>query len=227
MINNPKFWAIMLIGPPGSGKGTQAELLAEKFGLFHIQTSKLGEAKINNPDLVKSNSEVAEAKKLYDSGKLWPHTWTASLVIEKIEEMAFQKKGVVLDGSPRIIHEAVLEMPMIKALYGSENIKVFEIKLSSGESFKRNSHRRICKLNQHPIPNFPEYENITACPQDGSEIIVRTLDDPELIKKRYQVYKIETEPVIDFLIKEGYNVLTIDGEQSIEDVYRDILNKLW
>ncbi len=218
---------IILIGPPGSGKGTQAEMLAEKLGLFHLQTSKLGEAKINNPELVKNNLEIAEAKQLYDSGKLWPHTWTASLVIEKVEEMASLGKGIVLDGSPRVIHEAVLEMPIMKALYGSDNIKIFEIKLSDEESFKRNSHRRICKLNQHPIPNFPEFENITACPKDGSEIIVRTLDDPEVIKKRYQVYLSETEPIIDFLIKEGYNLVTINGEQPIEDVQRDILDKLW
>ena len=218
---------IILVGPPGSGKGTQADMLAEKLGLFHLQTSKLGEAKINDPEQVKNKPEVAEAKQLYDSGKLWPHAWTASLVIEKVEEMAAQNKGIVLDGSPRVIHEAVLEMPIKKALYGQENIKAFEIKLSKEESIKRNSHRRICKLNQHPIPNFPEFENITTCPQDGSEIITRTLDNSGVLEKRYEVYQAETEPVVDFLKKEGYNLITINGEQPIEDVHRDILDKLW
>ena len=82
-----KKWAVILIGPPGSGKGTQAELLAEKFGLFHLETSKLGEEKINNPELVRKDQEVAEAKRLYNKGELFPPPWTVKIMVEKIREL--------------------------------------------------------------------------------------------------------------------------------------------
>src|SRR3989344_4081660 len=77
--------AIFLIGPPGSGKGTQADLLAQRFGLVHVQTSKLGEEKINNPELVENDHEIAEVKRLYDKGELFPPPWTVKIVLEKVK----------------------------------------------------------------------------------------------------------------------------------------------
>lgn len=217
---------IILIGPPGSGKGTQAELLAKKFNLFNLRTSKLGEAKINDPELVKNDPEVAEAKRLYDQGDLFPPAWIEKIVMEKVKELASRGESIVFDGSPRTLPEAQSEMPIFTDLYGQDNIKVFYIKLSAEETLKRNSHRRICKANQHPIPNFKEFENITVCPEDGSDLIVRTLDDPEVIKERYDVFLRRTEPIIDFLKSKEYNVIEINGEQPIEKVHEDIVSQL-
>jgi len=226
MVNKSKYKVIILIGPPGSGKGTQAKMLAEKLKLFHLQTSKLGEAKINDPELVKNDPEVAEAKKLYDSGGLFSPEWIQKLVLEKVKELVAQNKGIIFDGSPRTLDEAEKELPELESVFGRENIKIIKINLSEYESLKRNSHRRVCKLNQHPIPNFPEFENVKICPEDGSEIILRSLDDPETIKTRYKVYMEETYPVFDFFKSKGYNITEINGEQPIENVQKDILNKL-
>ena len=101
-----------------------------------------------------------------------------------------------------------------------------EFNLTKEESIKRNSSRRICKKNRHPIPGFPQYRDLMTCPEDGSPIIRRELDKPEIIKERYRVYKAETEPVLDYLKKNGYDVITIEGEQPIEKVQEDILKYL-
>lgn len=221
-----KKWAVFLIGPPGSGKGTQADLLAEKFGLIHIQTSKLGEEKINNPELVKNDPEIAEVKKLYDKGELFPPPWTVKIVLEKVKELAEQERGIVFSGSPRTMYEAENELPYFENLYGRENIKIINLKIGEGESVSRNSNRRICKASGHPIPNFENTKNLTFCPQDGSEIITRSLDTPETIKTRNEVYRRRTEPILALFKDKKYNILEINGEQTIEKVFQDILDKL-
>lgn len=216
-------WAVFLIGPPGSGKGTQADLLAQRFGLVHIQTSKLGEEKINNQELVKNDPEIAEVKRLYDKGELFPPPWIVKIVLQKVQELANEDKGAVFSGSPRTIYEAEQEIPYFENLYGKENIKVINIKIDEEESVNRNSNRRVCKANGHPIPNFDQFKNMLVCPQDGSEIITRGLDTPETIKTRNEVYHRRTEPILAFLGEKGYNVIDINGEQPIDKVFSDIL----
>ena len=218
--------AIFLIGPPGSGKGTQADLLAQRFGLVHVQTSKLGEEKINNQELVKNDPELAEVKRLYDKGELFPPPWTVKIVLEKAQELAGQGKGIIFSGSPRTIYEAEQEMPYFENLYGKENIKVVNIKIDEEESVFRNSNRRVCKASGHPIPNFDQFKNMLVCPQDGSEIITRGLDTPETIKTRNEVYHRRTEPILAFLKEKGYNMIDINGEQPIDKVFQDILQEI-
>ncbi len=221
-----KKWAVFLIGPPGSGKGTQADLLAEKFGLVHVQTSKLGEEKINNQELVKSDLEIAEVKKLYDKGELFPPPWTVKIVLEKAKELADRGQGIIFSGSPRTIYEVEQELPYFENLFRKENIKVINIKINEEESMKRNSHRRVCKLNGHPIPNFEQFKNVQVCPHDGSEIIIRSLDTPDTIQTRNEVYERRTAPILDFLEKKGYKAIEVDGVQPIQKVFQDIINNL-
>jgi len=218
---------VIFIAPPGAGKGTQANLLAEKFGFVHVETSKLGEAKIKDPELVKKDPEVAEAKRLYEKGELFPPPWTTKLVIEKIRELASEGKGIVFSGSPRTLYEAEHELPEFEKLYGRDNIKIFYITLSEEESVKRNSERRICEKYHHPIPRpeyDPKFKDITVCPWDGSPIITRpALDKPEVIRERYKVFLRDTAPVLDYLREKGYNIIEINGEQLIEKVFEDIV----
>lgn len=216
---------IILIGPPGSGKGTQAELLAKKFNLVHFETSKVLEKKLKKID--PKDKELVKAKKLYDAGKLVTPKLVAKIVIKEIEDVYKKGKGINFSGSPRTLFEAKKEMPLLEKLYGKENIKIFYLKISQKESVKRNSVRKICKKNRHPIPfTLPEYKNIKKCPWDGSEIITRSLDKPEIIKKRYKVFLKDTKPVISYLKEKGYKVYNIKGEQPIEKVFNDILSKM-
>lgn len=221
-----KKWAVILIGPPGSGKGTQAELLAEKFGLFHLETSKLGEEKINNPELVRKDQEVAEAKRLYNKGELFPPPWTVKIMVEKIRELAKEGQGIVFSGSPRTLHEAENELPILEEAYEKDNVRAIHLNLTKEESVRRNSSRRVCKANRHSIPDFPMFKDITTCPKDGSELIKRSLDTPETISVRYEVYLRQTQPILSFVQEGGYNIIEIEGEQDIEKVFDDILKGL-
>lgn len=209
------------MGPPGSGKDTQAELLARELKLVEIKSSHLIEQKFAKAD--KVDPVMAEQKRQYQSGGLVDSKMVEGWVVEAIGNAAASGRGIVANGWPRRVDEAAMEMAAVERHYAKENIKVVSIALSEGETVKRNSKRRVCQVNGHPILDM----KITVCPEDGSAIITRADDTPETIKKRYQVYVSETAPILDFLSKQGYNVITIDGEQSIEDVHREILNKLW
>ena len=219
-MSEQKKLVMILIGPPGSGKGTQAEMLAEKFGLFHLETSKLVEGAVKNAD--PNDDEFRAAKEAWTSGKLVASETIVKLTLDKIKSIAESGKGIILSGSPRTLYEVEREQPLFESLYGWDKIKVVNIKLSEEESVKRNSFRRICRINRHPIPNFPEFENIKKCPKDGSSIITRALDNPEVIKVRYKTYLEETEPVIDFLRNKGYKKIKIKSEQPIDKVFEDI-----
>jgi len=216
--------AVVLIGPIGSGKSTQADLLSEDFGIFHFETSKIIWEKLNKAD--PDDKILQREKEIFKSGKLVTPEIVKKIVIERVHELAQAGKGIVFSGSPRTVPEAKEEIPVFEQLYGKENVYVVYIALSEEEVIRRNSKRRICKQNEHPIPNFPQFENIIECPRDGSEIITRLLDAPEKIRIRYKTYIEETKPVIDIFRKFGYKVLEVNGEQSIEAVHEDIVKAL-
>lgn len=215
---------VFLIGPPGSGKGTQAELLAKELGFEHFEISKVIENKFKEAD--PNDKEIVHQKEHWISGELVHQELVAKWFLEKVSELKNQVQGFVFSGSARAVDQAEKELNFLSKIYGKENIVAVEIKLSEGESVKRNSARRICKENRHPIPNFPEYADIKVCPEDGSEIITRELDKPEIIKERYQVYLRDTAPVIDYFKENGYKLKEINGEQPIEKVFEDIKESL-
>lgn len=225
MTNESKKWAVILIGPPGSGKDTQAELLARELNFMEIKTSKIIEDKLKLAD--PNDAVMNHEKELKESGQLNTSSLVEAWAIEKIEEVGKSGFGLVANGWPRNIEEVESEMAAVEKYYPKDSIKIVTITLSEEESIKRNSKRRVCEKNGHPIFDTKNNEGITVCPEDGSAIIFRADDTPETIKKRYQVYIDQTQPVIDFLSKQRYNLITINGEQPIESVHRDILDKLW
>ncbi len=213
---------IIFIAPPGAGKGTQSDVLSRKFGFFHLETSRVLEDQlINQGD--STDPEIVEARRLYWAGELITPSLVAKLVIKEIEELHKEGKSIVFSGSFRTSEEATKEIPIVERLYGKENIKIFNITLSEGESIKRNSNRRVCEKSRHPIPNLPKYKDLTECPWDGSAIIKRPLDKSEVIKERYRIYGRDTKPVLNYIKDQDYDIITIHGEQTIEKVSEDIL----
>ncbi len=222
----------IILGPPGAGKGTQANLLAERFGLEHNETSKVIEAffkkNSSNKDLKLEiegeNYPVSEEIRKWKEGELCSPPFVVWLLEEKIKKLAKEKKGVVFSGSPRTIYEAKKIMPLLKNLYSEEKIKIFFLKLSVKDSVFRNSHRRICSLARHPIIWSEETENLTICPLDGSKLQKRELDDAEIIKERYKVFEKRTLPILDWLKENNYEVIKIDGSPPVAEVFHNVLN---
>jgi adenylate kinase len=215
---------VILIGPPGSGKGTQAELLSKKLGLFHLESSKVIEDKFK--DASTNDKIIVREKRLWESGKLNTPELVLEWMVARARELINDGKGLVFSGSPRTLVEAEGLIPAIEELVGKENVGVLNIELSEEDSVKRNSKRRICEKFRHPIPDFPEFRHLKKCPKDGSDLVTRSLDDPETIPIRYKEYLDRTAPILGLMKKMGYKIPKINGEQSIEIVFNEILKNL-
>ncbi len=215
----------ILIGAPGSGKGTQAELIAKKYKVVHFETSKIIEKRLAKAR--PSDKEKMLKKKQDYTNTLVIPAHVARIDFNEIKESHKKGNGIVFSGSPRTLLEAKVEMPLLKKLYNQKNIHIFYVKLTKKESVKRNSVRKICVKNRHPIPfTLPEFKNIKKCPLDGSEIVTRALDKPAIIAKRFKVFLKDTKPVLKYFKDNGYKVVTINGEQPIEKVHKDIIKRL-
>ncbi|MEK7503839.1 MAG: nucleoside monophosphate kinase [Patescibacteria group bacterium] len=222
---------VIILGPPGSGKGTQAELIAGKFNLYNLETSKIIESKVMKAQ--KGEYALVAGKKYYFShekelwvkGILCSPPFVSFLVRTKLQELAEVGRGIVMSGSPRTLPEGEDIIPLIKKLYGAQNIRVILLELTPEQTIWRNSHRRICELMRHPILSTQkEFLSLTHCPLDGSKLMKRRgLDDPETIKTRLKEYKERTFPLVNYLKKQKLKVNKINGERSVEDVHKDVL----
>ncbi|OGZ70310.1 MAG: hypothetical protein A2904_01585 [Candidatus Staskawiczbacteria bacterium RIFCSPLOWO2_01_FULL_33_9] len=224
---------IILFGPPGAGKGTQAELLSDKLGYYHFESSKIIEATFKNESKDKvftiegTDYKVGDEIKKWESGNLNSPPFVVFLMTEKIKDLAEDGKSIIFSGSPRTVYEAEKEIPLLIQLYGKENIKFVLLEISAETTIFRNSHRRICELIRHSILFTKETEHLKLCPLDGSLLVKRKgLDDPETIKNRLVIYKEQTYPVTHHIEKEGILVRKVNGEQSVSDVFSEILEKL-
>lgn len=224
---------IILLGPPGSGKGTQAELLSEKLNLYYIETSKIIEANVMKAkpgDFVKIEGKkysLLEEKTFWKTGKLCTPEVVSFWIKIKTKELSKEGRGLVFAGSPRTLYEGKEVIPLLKKIYGSKNIKIFLLEISPEETMFRNSKRRICELMRHPILADEETEKITKCPLDGSKLIRRKgLDDPEVIKVRLKEYRERTYPLIDYFKEQGLKVKKINGEKPVVNVFDALLETL-
>lgn len=224
---------IFLFGQPGAGKGTQAEILADKTGYYHFESSKIIEACFKNekPDKVfeieGETFKIEDEKKRWEAGLLNSPPFVVFLMVEKIKDLAKEGKSIIFSGSPRTVYEAEREVPLLKELYGLENIRFVMLEITPETTVFRNSHRRICELIRHSILFTKETETLTLCPLDGSNLVKRKgLDDPDTITKRLEVFKEQTYPVIEVIEKQGLHLHKVNGEQSVADVHKDIVEAI-
>ncbi len=228
---------VILFGAPGAGKGTQGELVSEKLSLYYFETSKILERSFNRTENLSESKMIVEEdgqkfnvldeKKLWLEGKLCDPPFVVNLVKKEIKKLFEEGKGLLISGSPRTVYEAKKLMPFLYDLYGKENIKTILIKISPEETIFRNSHRRICELMRHPIIYNEETKDLKICPLDGSKLIRRKgLDDPETIKVRLKEYKERTMPLLEIIKNDGLTIHEINGEQTVANVFSDILKAL-
>jgi adenylate kinase len=225
--------AVILMGAPGAGKGTQGELLSDKLNLYYFETSRILERAFANAkknDFVKIGGKKYYIKKqetLWKAGLLCDPQFVNFLTEKRIKELYRFGENLVLSGSPRTMGEARKLVPLLEKLYGKKNIKAVLIEVPPEETIYRNSHRRICSLMRHPILYSKETKNLKHCPLDGSKLLRRKgLDDPETIKVRLREYRERTLPVINFLKERGLKIRKVKGVGTVEQVFKRISKAL-
>lgn len=203
--------AIILYGAPGSGKGTQANLLAHKLDLIHFDTGKFLEALVHDPKKQK-NPIIAREKKLFDSGVLNTPSFVLSHLKSQVKKIAGAGLGIIFSGSPRTLYEAKGLMPILEKLYKRRNIFVFELDVPDNIPSKRNSVRLICTICGYPLLTaFYPSKNPKHCPVCAGPFYRRTLDNSKTIKVRLGEYQKRTQVIFKFLIDRKYHVHKING----------------
>ena len=206
---------IIMLGAPGAGKGTQAKMIADKYGVPHISTGDIFRAKIKN------GTELGmEAKKYMDQGLLVPDELTVRILLDRVAQDDC-KNGYVLDGFPRTIPQAeVLDSELTKL--GDHIDYAINVDVPDENIVKRMSGRRACLTcgaTYHIEHVPPKKEGI--CDVCGSELVLRDDDKPETVKNRLNVYHEQTQPLIDFYTEKGV-LKTVDGTVPMEEVFAAI-----
>lgn len=223
--------AVILYGPPGSGKSTQADLVARATGLIRIDTGKLMEEKIYDPANA-NDAYIQEQRTLFEGGKWCDPKWAYEIVTDKIKQLASVGSGIVLAGSPKTLEEAFGAAAhggmygVLEEKYGKENIFTFYLEMKHDLSVTRNANRLVCDvcLNQF-LPSKMISRETPTCPICGGPLKKRSLDKPDVISLRVQEFKKRTEPIIQKIKERGYAIHAIDGEQPPYKVLADI--KQW
>lgn len=220
------FKAYFFLGAPGSGKGTQIKMLVEKLGLVHLISSKTGKDYI----ATHNDPKTLRQKERYDSGLLWEADWMFSVITEKVGEIFTHQegcKGIVFDGSPRTLFEAENFYKFLVDFIGKDNLKIINLKVNENNLLDRVANRLICTVSANHVFIKSEKLNIgTTCPSgDGGVLMQRDLDNIEIFKVRMDSYRNETVPALEYL-RSQHEVIDIDGDQSIEKVQKDIMEKI-
>lgn len=206
---------IIMLGAPGAGKGTQAKMIADKYGVPHISTGDIFRANIKN------GTELGmEAKKYMDQGLLVPDELTVRILLDRVAQDDC-KNGYVLDGFPRTFPQAeVLDSELTKL--GDHIDYAINVDVPDENIVKRMSGRRACLTcgaTYHIEHVPPKKEGI--CDVCGSELVLRDDDKPETVKNRLNVYHEQTQPLIDFYTEKGV-LKTVDGTVPMEEVFAAI-----
>jgi adenylate kinase len=206
---------LILIGPPGAGKGTQAERLQHDFQLPFISTGEMLR------EHVKQETDLGrQAKSYMDAGDLVPDELILAMVAERLRAPDAQD-GFILDGFPRNLEQAAALEKQLSEL-GRRVTAALLIDVPDEELVRRLSGRRVCVKgghNYHVEFDPPKHEGV--CDQDGSRLVQRDDDKPEVIKNRLEVYHEKTTPLIDYFDQQGL-MRRIDGTRPAPEVHDHI-----
>ena len=203
---------LVLVGPPGAGKGTQAQFLAAHFSIPHIATGDIFRANL------KAGTELGnQAREFMDRGELVPDSITNNMVASRLEEQD-ALNGFLLDGWPRNVAQAeVLRAMMIEKKTPLN--AVLEFALADKEIIARLSSRRTCRDCGAPSVG------VDKCPTCGGEVYQREDDKAEVIARRLEVYAEQTAPIISFYRNEGL-LISVSASGSVQDITASAISAL-
>ncbi|MDO4778413.1 MAG: adenylate kinase [Tissierellia bacterium] len=210
---------LILLGPPGAGKGTQAKRIIEDYNLVHISTGDIFRSNI------KQETELGlKVKDILASGALVPDELTNDIVFDRLSKDDC-KNGFLLDGYPRNLNQAkALDNWILQNRL--ELTKVLDITVDKQLLIKRISGRRVCPNcggSYHIVNEPPKVEGI--CDKCGTSVIQRPDDNEETIRQRIEIYENQTSPLIEYYKKQG-KLVEFDGNKSIDEVYSDVKDSL-
>ena len=206
---------LILLGAPGAGKGTQAEIISEKYNIPTVSTGNIIRAALKN------GTEMGlKAKSYIDAGELVPDNVVIGIIKERLSEPDC-KEGYILDGFPRTIPQAVALDDMGFVIDAALSIEV-----ADSEIVKRMSGRRVCEkcgASYHTEYKKPDVEGV--CNICGGNLVIRKDDEPETVKNRLNVYHEQTEPLKDFSKSCG-KLIEVQGQDEVKDTTRLVLEAL-
>lgn len=208
---------LILLGPPGAGKGSQAKSLAIRYGIPQVSTGEILRAAVRD----KTGLSV-KAKSYMDRGALVPDNLVVEIVAERLKKDDC-KSGFILDGFPRTIPQAEAVEAMLGAL-GKKIDHVINLEVAHKEIVKRLSGRRVCRdcgEGYHIIFNPPVDDK--KCDKCKGELYQRDDDKEDTIEARLKVYEDHTAPLVDFYKKKG-SLVTIDGIGGFQEITEKIVN---
>jgi adenylate kinase len=210
---------LVLLGAPGAGKGTQADLLTKKLKLAHIASGDLFRQALS-----KGTELGLQAKSYMEKGQLVPNEITIKMVLERITAPDCQA-GIILDGFPRNEEQAKALDAALKVQNKGIDKAVY-IKVSEQELLTRLTGRWICRACQAPYHEVNSPPKVAGkCDKCGGELYQRADDNTQTIKKRLEVFFAETAPLIDYYSKSG-KLLEVQGEGTMEDISARIVSAL-
>tara|TARA_B100001167_G_scaffold30881_1_gene16736 strand:+ start:4296 stop:4946 length:651 start_codon:yes stop_codon:yes gene_type:complete len=208
---------LVLFGPPGAGKGTQAQLLRDRLNVIHISSGD-----IFRHHLGQGTSLGLRAKEYMNNGELVPDEVTIDMMLDRVMSIP-DGEGFILDGFPRNTNQA---SELEKKLVGKSRDldKVIHIDVSEPELMRRLGGRFVCRACQAPH-SIGEGEEDKVCEQCGGELYQRADDASAAVQKRIKVYNSETTPVLRFYLERGL-LCEICGDNTVDDVNNQIISTL-
>lgn len=213
---------LIFLGIPGSGKGTQARLLVERYGYMHISTGDLLRRLEKDPDA--DPADLAQLV-LMKEGKLVPNELIYKLLFTEIEKQYFAGKNIIIDGAIRSLEQAEALQTFFETHGMVEEVEAIKFKISDELSFLRLSRRTMCDSCGDIRPYMPDAE-VGVCEKCGGNIITRKDDNPEIIRARIEEQGEKAiRPIIDYFKNKG-ELIVVDASRSVDEVDEEVVEKL-